>query len=492
MLIVMAGLPGTGKSTLAERLKAELGAVVLNKMVGVCLLESMDRVLVVRGLQHVRGRLRRGRTAGQGQQERLSARTPPQPVDATALGGQAECPHGEEGQAGGADHHADAGTRPLEFRGQPAEYRPPGSGPEAVRQAAWGEAATARPALRELTAVIGQSEGLVGFPLEKLAETLLRFGGASVRNPPTANCSRRSPGQTQGRGRSPTAARMLSQRGGQELRSRSVTAWVFFIDDVDRVFGKLVKEEPAFDRSLNFTGSFGTVGNVLGHSPKTSIAAWSRPDDREYPLKRPAVWDAADRLEQGRVAGGCGVGRQTCSGIARRRVTAAWPRPDDREYPLKRPAVWDAADYLRGPRRRRSVEKPALRSGRRSCPRTCSTRASSAYRKCERCRSSASPCGTGRGWSGTVFVWGPFGTEPPVMGSTFRDPDAAAQILTHSTPRLARKTDATPCGSASFGGSTAQPPLVPDCQLRLPIQPIRGGRTKWCFCGPRPYHDTTE
>ncbi len=31
MLIAMAGLPGTGKSTLAERLKAELGAVVLNK-----------------------------------------------------------------------------------------------------------------------------------------------------------------------------------------------------------------------------------------------------------------------------------------------------------------------------------------------------------------------------------------------------------------------------------------------------------------------------
>jgi adenylylsulfate kinase len=31
MLIVMAGLPGTGKSTLAARLAAELGAVVLNK-----------------------------------------------------------------------------------------------------------------------------------------------------------------------------------------------------------------------------------------------------------------------------------------------------------------------------------------------------------------------------------------------------------------------------------------------------------------------------
>ena len=31
MLIVMAGLPGTGKSTLAGRLAAELGGVVLNK-----------------------------------------------------------------------------------------------------------------------------------------------------------------------------------------------------------------------------------------------------------------------------------------------------------------------------------------------------------------------------------------------------------------------------------------------------------------------------
>ena len=31
MLIAMAGLPGTGKSTLADRLKTELAAVVLNK-----------------------------------------------------------------------------------------------------------------------------------------------------------------------------------------------------------------------------------------------------------------------------------------------------------------------------------------------------------------------------------------------------------------------------------------------------------------------------
>ncbi len=197
----------------------------------------------------------------------------------------------------------------------------------------------------------------------------------------------------------------LSPEAQGQVRSRllkmlaEVTAWVFFIDDVDRVFGKLVKEESAFDRSLNFTGSFGTVGNVLGHSPKTSIAAWSRPDDREYPLKRPAVWDAADRLA--RAASQAAAEKPaTCSGTARRRASRRGRARTTASTLSSGPQCGTLPTALRGPRRRRLRRSRPFGRAKIPRPRTCSTRSVFGIPKCERCRSSASPCGTGRAGRG--------------------------------------------------------------------------------------------
>ena len=61
---------------------------------------------------------------------------------------------------------------------------------------------------------------------------------------------------------------------------------------------KLGRDELALDRSINFTGSFVSVANVLGRQPRTRISQWSVPGGREYAVRRDRAWDANDREEQ--------------------------------------------------------------------------------------------------------------------------------------------------------------------------------------------------
>ena len=76
-----------------------------------------------------------------------------------------------------------------------------------------------------------------------------------------------------------------------ELLAR-IFASVFVADNLVQIFEGLVRDELALDRSLNFTGSFITVGNVLGYKPKAKISDWPEPETREYPVRRDAAWDA--------------------------------------------------------------------------------------------------------------------------------------------------------------------------------------------------------
>ena len=70
----------------------------------------------------------------------------------------------------------------------------------------------------------------------------------------------------------------------------TVTSRIIVIRDKTEL-DKLFREEMALDRSLGFTGSFVTIGNVLGYSPKTNISDWFNPETKEYPLKRAMPWD---------------------------------------------------------------------------------------------------------------------------------------------------------------------------------------------------------
>jgi len=72
----------------------------------------------------------------------------------------------------------------------------------------------------------------------------------------------------------------------------TIIARVLMISDIDKEIRELFHEEQGLDRSMSFTGSFVTIGNVLGYTPKFSLADWLKPEVREYPLKRAEPWNA--------------------------------------------------------------------------------------------------------------------------------------------------------------------------------------------------------
>ena len=74
-----------------------------------------------------------------------------------------------------------------------------------------------------------------------------------------------------------------------------VLAHVLLFGDDTRVINSLLDEGRAIERSIDLTTSFVTVGNVLGYSPKTKLAAWVRPDAKSYLPKRSEEWDADER-----------------------------------------------------------------------------------------------------------------------------------------------------------------------------------------------------
>ena len=87
----------------------------------------------------------------------------------------------------------------------------------------------------------------------------------------------------------------------------SILGKVFLLPDFDAVLRRLFRDDLALERSVNFTSSFVTLGNVLGHSPKTRVSAWADPNAHDYPLLRSSEWDAAERAAAR--AGGVLLGR---------------------------------------------------------------------------------------------------------------------------------------------------------------------------------------
>ena len=74
-----------------------------------------------------------------------------------------------------------------------------------------------------------------------------------------------------------------------------ILAEVFVLDVSKQSLERLFFDEHALARSVDFTSSFVTLGNVLGYAPKTSLDAWIDVNSDEFPLKRLEEWDAAER-----------------------------------------------------------------------------------------------------------------------------------------------------------------------------------------------------
>lgn len=77
-----------------------------------------------------------------------------------------------------------------------------------------------------------------------------------------------------------------------------VLSRVFIMGDPKRTVTRLVRDDRALERSLNFTGGFVTLGNILGYQPKHTLAAWIDPQAKDHPLLRQEEWDAADRRKK--------------------------------------------------------------------------------------------------------------------------------------------------------------------------------------------------
>jgi len=72
----------------------------------------------------------------------------------------------------------------------------------------------------------------------------------------------------------------------------TIIARVLMIPDPDKDLLELFHEEHGLDRSISFTGSFVTIGNVLGYTPKFNLIDWLKLEAREYSLKRSEPWNA--------------------------------------------------------------------------------------------------------------------------------------------------------------------------------------------------------
>jgi hypothetical protein len=92
----------------------------------------------------------------------------------------------------------------------------------------------------------------------------------------------------------------------------------FFIES-EATLTRVFADERGLQRAIEFTGSFGTVRNSLGPSPKTSIGDWATSSQTRFELRRAEEWDAEDRLQA----------RQAAQAAATRRIVepprGTWP-----------------------------------------------------------------------------------------------------------------------------------------------------------------------
>jgi hypothetical protein len=77
-----------------------------------------------------------------------------------------------------------------------------------------------------------------------------------------------------------------------------VVVHTFPFPGFEQAYRRLFFDNGGFKRALSFTGSFVTVGNILGHTPPTKIDDWVEEGERTYALKRTKVWDNGLRPRQ--------------------------------------------------------------------------------------------------------------------------------------------------------------------------------------------------
>jgi hypothetical protein len=180
-------------------------------------------------------------------------------------------------------------------------------------------------------------------------------------------------------------AHKMTHEAQHELKNKIVEllikflAEVFVIEVSEQKLRKLFQDELALERSVDFTSSFVTLGNVLGYTPKTNLDSWIDASAQEYPLKRSEEWDAAERK-----ANAAAVPKQASKmtkGVGEP-PPSLWPdkaiHTDMETVSLIRLALWDRAN-----------------------------------------------------WTGTYFMWPENSKYPPMLALLFKSADAGIEIFSH-------------------------------------------------------------
>jgi hypothetical protein len=155
---------------------------------------------------------------------------------------------------------------------------------------------------------------------------------------------------------------------------------VFFFPDVEETLGTLFGDELALERSIHFTSSFVTLGNVLGDHPKTRLSDWADAGAKTYPVLRTQEWDHGAKQTSP-------PGQTTPVKTAQESAEPAGPPDGWRDIDCVSHARMETHSLIREPLWERA------------------------------------------GWSGTAFMAAIDDSEPPVLALVFRDAEAARQIF---------------------------------------------------------------
>ncbi len=129
-----------------------------------------------------------------------------------------------------------------------------------------------------------------------------------------------------------------------------IIARFFVVEFSEERLKNFIVEELALDRAVYFTSSFVSLGNVLGHSPKTTLNSWVDDGQADYSLMRSKTWDA-DQTES------CNVSFKQEADLPAPRDKNDWQTktPHDKmemlsliRIPLWDKACWAGVAYLGG------------------------------------------------------------------------------------------------------------------------------------------------
>ena len=185
----------------------------------------------------------------------------------------------------------------------------------------------------------------------------------------------------------------------------SILSRVFLIDDFEQSLTKLFRDDRALERAVNFSVGFAAIGNILGTSPRTSLADWYDPAVHEHVLTRTEAWDGS--CPPTTAGEGSGEGRDEKPAPRGVLETGRVSHSEIEAVSLIRTALWDRAK-----------------------------------------------------WAGTAFIGSEDDSMPPLLALIFGGAEAAGEIFRHLVSELGTRDEAEKLRLSIVRGVSRTKPLA--------------------------------